>query len=91
MQFEFFAPEEKDFLGLKALLAPYLNGQEFESSALIDAIIAEARSSSCCLPACLPAPGLQHPDAAGGRSLAACTEGARTRCRRGAHLSTWSL
>ncbi|KAF5827059.1 p21-C-terminal region-binding protein-domain-containing protein [Dunaliella salina] len=41
VEFEFFTPEEKDFLGLKNLLAPYLNGQEFDSSALIDAIIAE--------------------------------------------------
>eukprot|EP00983_Pelagomonas_calceolata_P086401 1156748-Pelagomonas_calceolata.AAC.17 len=43
VEFEFFSPEEKDFLGLKALLVPYLNGQEFDSSALIDAIIAEVR------------------------------------------------
>lgn len=41
MEFEFFSPEEKDFHGLKSLLVPYLNSQEFDSSALIDAIIAE--------------------------------------------------
>jgi len=41
VDFEFFSPEEKDFLGLKSLLVPYLNSQEFDSSALIDAIIAE--------------------------------------------------
>lgn len=41
VEFEFFGPEEKDFLGLKALLSNYLNGQQFDSSGLIDAIIAE--------------------------------------------------
>jgi len=47
VEFEFFSPEEKDFLGLKSLLVPYLNGQEFNSSALIDAIIAEVCFTAC--------------------------------------------
>lgn len=43
VEFEFFGPEEKDFLGLKALLSNYLNGEQFDSSGMIDAIIAEVR------------------------------------------------
>ena len=41
VEFEFFGPEEKDFLGLKSLLANYLNGAQFDSSGLVDTIIAE--------------------------------------------------
>lgn len=43
VEFEFFPPEEKDFLGLKALLVPYLNSQEYDSSSLINAIIEAVR------------------------------------------------
>ena len=54
VEFEFFSPEEKDFLGLKSLLVPYLNGQEFDSSALIDAIIAEVCVCVCvCVCSCV--------------------------------------
>jgi protein BCP1 len=41
VEFEFSAPEEKDFLGLKALLSSYLNGEQFDSSGFIDAVISE--------------------------------------------------
>lgn len=39
VQFEFFDPQEKDFLGLKALLNTYLDGQQYDCSGLVDAII----------------------------------------------------
>ncbi|GIM06579.1 hypothetical protein Vretimale_10805 [Volvox reticuliferus] len=39
VQFEFFDPQERDFLGLKALLNTYLDGQQYDCSGLVDAII----------------------------------------------------
>eukprot|EP00879_Flechtneria_rotunda_P000963 GHRR01001096.1.p1 GENE.GHRR01001096.1~~GHRR01001096.1.p1 ORF type:complete len:345 (+),score=133.81 GHRR01001096.1:233-1267(+) len=42
VNFEFFDPKERDFHGLKALLHSYLDGQQYDSSGLIDTIIAQA-------------------------------------------------
>jgi protein BCP1 len=39
VNFEFFDPKESDFHGLKALLHTYLDGQQYDSSPLVDAII----------------------------------------------------
>ncbi|GFR40420.1 hypothetical protein Agub_g994, partial [Astrephomene gubernaculifera] len=39
VQFEFFDPQERDFLGLKALLTTYLDGLQYDCSGLVDAII----------------------------------------------------
>jgi protein BCP1 len=39
VNFEFFDPKESDFHGLKALLHSYLDGQQYDSSPLVDAII----------------------------------------------------
>ncbi|GLC38993.1 hypothetical protein PLESTM_000824400 [Pleodorina starrii] len=39
VQFEFFDPQERDVLGLKALLNTYLDGQQYDCSGLVDAII----------------------------------------------------
>ncbi|GIL56481.1 hypothetical protein Vafri_11840, partial [Volvox africanus] len=39
VQFEFFDPQERDFLGLRALLNTYLDGQQYDCSGLVDAII----------------------------------------------------
>lgn len=44
VKFEFFDPKESDFHGLKALLHSYLDGQQYDSSPLIDAIIQQVRS-----------------------------------------------
>jgi protein BCP1 len=41
VEFQFFEPQEIDFLGLKTLLAGYLNGEQYDSSGLIDAIITD--------------------------------------------------
>ncbi|KAL6765955.1 p21-C-terminal region-binding protein-domain-containing protein [Haematococcus lacustris] len=41
VEFQFFGPEEKDFLGLKTLLSSYLNGEQYDSTGLVDAIISE--------------------------------------------------
>lgn len=43
VNFEFFDPKESDFHGLKALLHSYLDGQQYDSSQLIDAIIQQVR------------------------------------------------
>jgi len=43
VDFEFHDPREADFLGLKALLHTYLDGQEFSCSELVDAVIHQAR------------------------------------------------
>lgn len=51
VEFDFFDPEEKDFLGLKALLSGYLNGEQFDSSGLIDTIIAEVGHARGLCPA----------------------------------------
>lgn len=45
VNFEFFDPKESDFHGLKALLHSYLDGQQYDSSPLIDAIIQQVRRS----------------------------------------------
>ncbi|GLI60059.1 hypothetical protein VaNZ11_001911, partial [Volvox africanus] len=39
VNFEFFDPQERDFLGLRALLNTYLDGQQYDCSGLVDAII----------------------------------------------------
>jgi protein BCP1 len=39
VNFEFYDPKESDFHGLKALLHSYLDGQQYDSSPLVDAII----------------------------------------------------
>ncbi len=39
VDFEFFDPAERDFLGLKALLNTWLDGQQYDCSGLIDDII----------------------------------------------------
>jgi protein BCP1 len=44
VQFEFFDPKEIDFHGLKALLHTYLDGGQYDGSALADTIIAQAGS-----------------------------------------------
>lgn len=46
VEFEFFGPEEKDFLGLKALLSNFLNGELFDSSGMIDAVISEVGAAA---------------------------------------------
>jgi protein BCP1 len=43
VDFEFFDPSEKDFLGLKALLLTYLDGRQFDCSGLVDTIIQQVR------------------------------------------------
>lgn len=43
VDFEFFDPQEKDFHGLKALLHTYLDGEQFNCSELVDAIINQVR------------------------------------------------
>jgi len=43
VNFEFFDAKESDFHGLKALLHSYLDGQQYDSSLLIDTIIAQVR------------------------------------------------
>ena len=43
VDFEFHDPRESDFLGLKALLHTYLDGQDFSCSQLVEAIIKQAR------------------------------------------------
>ncbi|WIA22012.1 hypothetical protein OEZ85_004365 [Tetradesmus obliquus] len=42
VDFQFFDPKESDFHGLKALLHTYLDGQQYDSSPLVDTIIAQA-------------------------------------------------
>lgn len=39
VEFEFFDPKEKDFHGLKTLLHSYLDGQQYDCSGLVEAII----------------------------------------------------
>jgi hypothetical protein len=41
VNFQFFDPKESDFHGLKALLHTYLDGQQYDSSPLVDTIIAQ--------------------------------------------------
>jgi hypothetical protein len=53
VEFQFFEPQEIDFLGLKTLLAGYLNGEQYDSSGLIDAIITDVSEQAavwrrCC-------------------------------------------
>lgn len=43
VNFEFFDPKESDFHGLKALLHSYLDGQQYDSSPLVDAIIQQSQ------------------------------------------------
>ena len=47
VDFEFHDPRESDFLGLKALLHSYLDGQDFSCSELVDAVIRQARAPQC--------------------------------------------
>ena len=47
VDFEFHDPRESDFLGLKALLHSYLDGQDFSCSELVDAVIRQARAAPC--------------------------------------------
>ena len=47
VDFEFHDPRESDFLGLKALLRSYLDGQDFSCSELVDAVIRQARAAQC--------------------------------------------
>jgi protein BCP1 len=52
VDFQFFDPKESDFHGLKALLHTYLDGQQYDSSPLVDTIIAQvacSRSIACML------------------------------------------
>eukprot|EP00882_Tetradesmus_deserticola_P020570 GHRQ01022224.1.p1 GENE.GHRQ01022224.1~~GHRQ01022224.1.p1 ORF type:complete len:254 (+),score=93.39 GHRQ01022224.1:84-845(+) len=42
VNFQFFDPKESDFHGLKALLHTYLDGQQYDSSPLVDTIIAQS-------------------------------------------------
>ena len=44
VDFEFFDPREKDFLGLKTLLNNWLDGRTYACSELVDTIIDQARS-----------------------------------------------
>jgi hypothetical protein len=44
VNFQFFDPKESDFHGLKALLHTYLDGQQYDSSPLVETIIAQV----CC-------------------------------------------
>ena len=39
---EFFDPKESDFQGLKSLLHLFLDGQEYDSSLLVDTVINQA-------------------------------------------------
>ena len=41
VDFEFFDPAEKDFLGLKALLHTFLDGRQFDCTGLVDTIIGQ--------------------------------------------------
>lgn len=43
--FEFKDPQEIDFLGLKALLTSYLDGQQYDCSGLVDTIIKQVGRS----------------------------------------------
>jgi protein BCP1 len=45
VDFQFFDPKESDFHGLKALLHTYLDGQQYDSSPLVDTIIAQVGCS----------------------------------------------
>ena len=61
VDFEFYCPQEKDFLGLRTLLANYLDGKEWACSDLADAIIQQASEAGaqqiiCGLPPRLSAP-----------------------------------
>lgn len=47
VNFQFFDPQEKDFHGLKALLHTYLDGQQYDSSGLVDTIIKQVRRLQC--------------------------------------------
>lgn len=47
VDFEFQDPKESDFLGLKALLGNYLDGELFSSSELCDAIIKQSTVGTC--------------------------------------------
>ena len=47
VDFEFHDPRESDFLGLKALLHLYLDGQDFSCSELVNAVIRQARAAQC--------------------------------------------
>jgi protein BCP1 len=55
VDFEFFDPQDKDFLGLKTLLRGYLTGQEYACSELVEAVIAQVcdRSGAARLSALL--------------------------------------
>lgn len=44
VEFQFFDPAEKDFHGLKALLANFLDGEQYDSSGLVDTIIKQVGS-----------------------------------------------
>lgn len=44
VDFGFYCPQEKDFHGLRTLLAGYLDGQQWAASDLADAIIQQART-----------------------------------------------
>ena len=41
VDFDFFDPKESDFHGLKTLLNSYMDGQQFDCSGLVEAIIAQ--------------------------------------------------
>ena len=64
VDFEFYDPQEKDFHGLKALLHTYLDGEQYNCSELVQAIIEQASAggiskpyglavvTGCCMRAC---------------------------------------
>lgn len=41
VDFQFYDPADKDYHGLKALLATYLDGRPYEASALVDTLVAQ--------------------------------------------------
>ena len=47
VEFEFFDPKENDFHGLKTLLHSYLDGQQYDCSGLVDAIIKQVGGATC--------------------------------------------
>jgi protein BCP1 len=49
VDFEFYDPKEIDFLGLKALLQTYLDGETYACSELVDTIIKQVQAwCPCC-------------------------------------------
>jgi hypothetical protein len=44
VDFGFYCPQEKDFLGMRTLMQNYLDGQEWACSDMVEAIIAQVRS-----------------------------------------------